>query len=193
MTRRQRRQLLYVAIMVGVLTIVLVSVDLAAIGPVELLGVAALFLIPGRLAAWMLRDLMASRRHLAAERLEDAAAAADRAVAKLEAAPWRRWFLFGMFSFYTWDALAMALNNRGAARMLLGRLDEAAVDLRDALARDPGYAIPIYNLAAISAATGDSAEAERLFAEAAVFGYSGGATDQLIAAVAASYAQLPPR
>lgn len=193
MTRRQRNQLLYATIVIGVLAIVLLTADLAAIGPIELLGVAALFLIPGRLAAWMLRDLMASRRHLAAERFEAAEAAADRAVAKLEAQPWRRWFLFGMFSFYTWDATAMALNNRGAARMLLGRLEAAAADLSAALERDPGYATPFYNLGAIAAAKEEPAEAERLFAEAARLGFSGGAADQLIAAVAAAYAKLPPR
>lgn len=192
MSRRLRAFLILAALIAAAFPLVWRYVA-AAQG--DLLALAALPLAAfalGRGVAWLNRDLLRPRRLFAQERFEEAEAAADRAVARYRAAPWRARFAYLLLSFDGWDALALALNLRGAARMRLGRLDAAEADLRAAAAQDPGYAKPLHSLGVIAAARGEAAAAERCFAEAARLGFRATRTDRLISRVVDAYAKAEP-
>jgi Flp pilus assembly protein TadD len=94
--------------------------------------------------------------------------------------PRRKRLLWLAWSVYTTRAEAMALNNLGAAYLKAGDLAAADSALREALATDPKYPLPYYNLAIERAASDDPAEAQRLAAEARRLGYHGTAVDDLV-------------
>ena len=157
---------------------------------VSIMIVALLLLIPGRLSAYFLRDLLRSRRHIDAREYENSIAAAKRFLTSLDQQPWRQGFVFFSFCFYTWSARAMALNNIGAAEMELGRLEVAKTHLARSLALDDAYPIPYYNLAVIASVCGDQERSDRMMSTAQQLGYSGGALDKAIARVGAVCARV---
>ena len=87
---------------------------------------------------------------------------------------------------YTVDAEAMTLNNIGAAQVDLGRLDEAERSLEAAIAIDPQYPLPFFNLAVVHSARNDREHAERAAAEAARLGFPGSTMDAVRRTRAAS-------
>ena len=83
-----------------------------------------------------------------------------------------------------------ALNNLGAAHLRMGDLQAAATALRAALAVDPQYPLPYYNLAVERELADDHAEATRLLAEAQRLGYRWTTLDALIAEAQALLARV---
>lgn len=190
LTRRRWNLILYVGLILLGVVLAMAVARLVRFEPVGFLVVALLLVIPSWIGRRMLADLFASRMFLAQDKVDQAERAAERAVETLAAQPWRGLFLYTQFGFYTWDALAMALNNLGAARMRRGALEGAEQALAAALDRDPGYGVATYNLGVIQAARGDQAGARALFESAKSQGCSGGPTDRLIAEVSAAYARF---
>jgi predicted Zn-dependent protease len=63
-------------------------------------------------------------------------------------------------SLYTTDPVALSLNNIGACHLSARRADRALAPLGEALARDPGYAMPHVNLAIAHRLLGDPARSQ---------------------------------
>jgi len=157
-------------------------------GPV--IVVALLFFLPGRVSSHFLKDLYRSRRFFDLERYDEAIERGEDFLETLRAEPWRSKLIYLTWSLYSWNVEAIARNNIGAASMMKGNADRARREFMAALARDPNYALPYANLAALEAAAGAQEESERLAALACRNGYSGRRTEKLVDRVAAAYAKL---
>lgn len=141
---------------------------------------AGVALIPGRVQGLFYRDLYTGRRLLDSDRPAEALVCFERFLASLRAAPWRKHLLWLQFSVYTTDAEAMTLNNIGAAQISLRRLDEAQRTLEAAIAIDPQYPLPFFNLAVLHSARNEPEFAERAAAEAARLGFTGSTMDTVV-------------
>jgi tetratricopeptide (TPR) repeat protein len=189
MNRTLRYKLIYAmalvaAVAIGALLVMLIP------HPGVLLLLAAAILVPGRIGALVLKDLFRSRQLASASRFGEAAQAAERFLGTVRRQPWRRPFILCFFGIYTWNVEAMALNNLGVAQMHLGELDSAESNLRTALDRDPEYAIPYFNLAAIAYARGHTNEGDALLSVARDKGYTGGSIDAIVSRVSDAYARI---
>jgi Flp pilus assembly protein TadD len=85
--------------------------------------------------------------------------------------PGRKRLLWLAWSIYTPDAEAMALSNLGAAHLQTGDFRAAVRALAAALAVDPKYPIPHYNLAVERAIANDGAAVARHASEAERLGF----------------------
>jgi len=190
MSRTARYKLQYV-ISLGILMVVAgVAAWSLRSQPLALLGVAVLFLIPGRVSGLVWRDLYRGRRLLEAGQLEASLLCSQRFVESIRERPRLRGLWWLAFAVYTRDSKAMALNNLGAAQLELGSFDEAESSFREALAADPQYPIPHYNLAVLAEVRGDSPAAREHAAEAVLLGYERAASDRVIQAAGALLARI---
>ena len=190
MTRTLKYKLLYVVVSAALLAVIALIFVALEPGPTGLLVAAVVLLVPGRVGAYFLRELFLSRRHVGAERYENGIASAERFLEQLDRQPWRQHFIYCFFGIYTWNTRAMALNNLGAAKMELGRIDEAEVPLGEALALDEDYPMPYYNLSIVEAVREDHARSDHLLAKARQLGFQPSTVDKAIMRVGAAYARV---
>lgn len=94
---------------------------------------------------------------------------------------------------YTIDAEAMTLNNIGVAHLTQGRLDECKRALEAAIAIDPHYPLPFFNLAVLHLARNDREFAERAAAEAVRLGYTRSTMDAVLNRTASVLAGIEGR
>ena len=131
-----------------------------------LLGLTVLFLIPGRVQGHFWRPFFRGRR-----RMDEGAHAS--ALVEFERFIW----LNG--AVYTHSVEAMALNNLGVCHLMLGQAPEAERVLDAAVAADPEYALPYFNLALLAQVRGDPRRAEDQRRRAQELGYAGATSDLL--------------
>jgi len=180
MTRTARYKLGYVAVLLIVaLALGAVIVSLGG-GPVVMLATGLLLLIPGRIQGFYYRDLFAARRLLDSGKPEEAILSLERFVKSIEQHPSRSKLLWLAWAIYTPDVLAMAMNNLGAAHLELGQLDAAEQAFAGALAKDPLYPLPYFNLAIVHELRGNRLEAAAAAERARQLGYTGGTLDKVI-------------
>jgi tetratricopeptide (TPR) repeat protein len=139
--------------------------------PLVLLSVAAILLISGQVARWLLRSLIASRRQLARREYQNALFSAQQFLEDCHKRPWIRHAIWFQFGIYSWDVVAMGPNNAGAALLELGRFEESQKFLDAAHAQDVRSPLPIMNLARLALRRGDRAKARQLGAEAHRMGF----------------------
>ena len=179
MTRTRRYQLMWLLAVIGLAT---VSLGLLAFFRAPLWTVALvalLFFIPGRIQGHYYRDLFTGSKLMDAHRWSDALSPLESFLAKVRAQPrLKKLVWFG--GIYTHDVEAMALNNIGAVHLELGELEAAEAPLREALAVDASYPIPLVNLAVLASLRGDREGAAAAAAEAKRLGFDGSRIDTLI-------------
>ncbi|MEQ1501917.1 MAG: tetratricopeptide repeat protein [Myxococcota bacterium] len=158
--------------------------------PLWLLPVIAVLLIPGRLQAWLLRDLYVGRVQLANGDFRGAIARHERLLADLERRPALQYAMW--LGRWTWtaDLGAMSMNNLGCAHLELGELDAAHRWFSAALARDPEYAVPWFNEAVVATLQGDVQVAVHASSRARALGYTDGTEDRVTHEVQALWARF---
>jgi tetratricopeptide (TPR) repeat protein len=176
---------------------ILLILALAAIGallwfwwhPLTLILISLLLLAPGRVGAYLLKPLYASRALQARAQFKEAERNATEAIRQLEQQPWRGFALLTAYPVYTLSALAMAHNNLGAARLEQGELELASDAFEAARSIDPNYPIPVYNLALVAALQGRP-EVQSLLADAARMGFSNDGFDRQLSQLADRFAAV---
>jgi len=92
--------------------------------------------------------------------------------------PWIRNFNLVYWSIYTRDIGAMALNNLGAAHLMLGNITNAEEYLMRAISIDSFYPMPYSNLAIITDIQGIRDKAIKLLKESQEKGFTNRTIDQ---------------
>lgn len=179
---------IYVGLVIGVCAVAAGLVLVLRPSPVTLLLVAAACLVPGRLQGVLWRDFFRGRHALSTGDPAEALACFERFRATLDARPWLSSAIYLAGSAYTWNARAMLANDIGAARLLLGQVDAAEAAIREAVERDPGYSLAVFNLGLVAHLRGDEAAAESLRERAVRLGYTGGTRDRLVHLAASALA-----
>ncbi len=180
MRRTTRYKLAYVV----VLAILALAAGAAIIalggGTVTVIVVALLLLVPGRIQAFYYSDLFTGRRFLDSGEPEKAILFIERFLASIKRHPQRGKLLWLSWSIYTPSVVAMAINNLGIARLGLGQVNEAEQSFTKALAEDPLYPLPHFNLAIVHELRGNRAGAVEAVERAHQLGYTGVTLDTVI-------------
>ncbi len=193
MTRTARYKTGYVGALVALATVAVAANVALGGGIVPTLVVAAIMLIPGRVLGVAYRDLFRGRRLLDLRRADASIPYTQRFLDNIRQHPARKRLLWLVWSVYTPDAEAMALNNLGAAQLETGDFAAAADALNAALAVDPEYPLPHYNLAIERAVAKDEAAASRHAAEAERLGFRRTGIDTIIRDAQALLARVESR
>lgn len=171
-----------------VYVVVLASIALAAVAAIvaldgstiTLIVVALLLLVPGRIQGFYYSDLFTGRCLLDSGEPEKAIPFIERFLESIKRHPQRSKLLWLSWSIYTSSAEAMAINNLGVARLGLGQFNEAEQLFTNALAQDPLYPLPHFNLAIVHELRGNRADAAEAVERARQLGYNGGTLDVVI-------------
>jgi tetratricopeptide (TPR) repeat protein len=193
MSRTARFKLGYIVAFMSLGALAVSAVVALGGGIVPMLVVAAILLVPSRLLGVVYRDLFRGRRLLDQRQAERSIQYTQRFLDHIRRHPTRKRLLWLAWSVYTPDAEAMALNNLGAAHLESGNFAAASDALKAALAIDPKYPIPYYNLAIERAAAKDNEEAARLGIEAEKLGFRGTRLDGIIREAQSLLARLEGR
>lgn len=157
--------LVYTALIAG--SIALMTVGDGGWGLLAFLLLVAL--IPVQVA--IARDYLVGWRLLFCGEPAQAVPHLEAFLARIRGTPRLRHLIWIVWPTHTSSLEAMTLNLLGAAVMTMGELERSETLLREALAVDPRYPVPYYNLSLLAAHRGDPAEAERLREEAYRLGY----------------------
>lgn len=155
-----------------------------------LLGIALGLLLLGRIVNYPLRHFYRGLRAFQQQQLEAAEHLFHTFLQDLERRPWIRHLIWWSFGVYTSSLEAMARNNLGAIQLRKGQFEAAQPFLLQAVALDPNYSKPYFNLAVATAGLGLREQSERYFQQAQALGYSGGSFDQFLTAVQEEYAAV---
>lgn len=193
MSRTSKYKLGYLVFLtLGVAAAFLVALLLEG-GVPALLVMGVALLVRGRVQGYFYRDLFRGRRLLGERRFAESISYNERFLSTVRRKPWLKQLFWLGWSIYTPNAEAMALNNLGAAHLELGHFDQATSMFSDALARDPEFPMPYYNLALMHEVLGDHGRAEPLLREASERGYKRTSVDRLISQAGGLYARLEGR
>lgn len=180
MTRTARFKLGYIGALIALGTLAVIAIVALGGGVVPMLVVAAILLMPGRILGVAYRDLFRGRRLLDLRQAEASIPYTRRFLEYIRQHSGRKRLLWLAWSVYTPDSEAMALNNLGAAYLESGDFVAATEALNAAVAIDPEYPIPHYNLAIERAVAKDEAAAARHAAEAERLGFRRTSIDAVI-------------
>lgn len=180
MSRTARYKWVYVAVL-AILALAAGAAILALGGGIiTVIAVALLLLVPGRIQGFYYSDLFTGRRLLDAGEPEKAIPLIERFLESIKRHPQRGKLLWLSWSIYTPSVVAMAINNLGVARLGLGQVNEAEQAFTNALAQDPLYPLPHFNLAIVHELRGNRVGAAESVERARQLGYTGGTLDTVI-------------
>ncbi len=141
---------------------------------------AVLLFLPGRIQGVMLRGHFRGRRLADQGRFEESIRESEAFLAIVEREPWRKRAIWLGGAAYSRDVEAMTLNNVGIAALHLGELEKASRSFERAIALDPEYPVPQFNLAVLASVRGNEQEARHRFANAVRLGYRVTTADAVI-------------
>jgi tetratricopeptide (TPR) repeat protein len=180
MNRTTRYKIAYGVALAVVGTLAYVAIERSGNGIGSALLVAAALLVPGRIQGVYYREMFNGRRLLD---LGNSTAAKERFelfLGQLALRPWINRLLWLSWSFYTPSVEAMTWNNIACCELEQGRMTEAKEAIDTALALDPLYPLPYFNLAVLYELGANRSDAERALEKANELGYSGGTVDAVV-------------
>jgi len=190
MNRTSQYKLLYLLAMILIGTPVVFCIFYFRLSLQEVMLVAILLLIPGRLPGFFWRDFYRGRKLLSTGDWESSLKYFERFLSEVKRRPWLKHFIWLSWGFYTRDIEVMTHNNMGAAQLGLGQLAEAEQHFDMARQIDSQAPLPYYNLALLAQIRGDADSAKALLEKAQRLGYRGTTYDKLIEAAGSVLAQL---
>jgi len=180
MNRTTRYKVAYVVALAFVGALAYVAIERSGNGIGSVVLVVAALLVPGRIQGAYYREMFNGRRLLD---LGNASAAQERFklfLGQLARRPWIKRLLWLSWSFYTPSVEAMTWNNIACCELEQGRMTEAKEAIDTALALDPLYPLPYFNLAVLYELGANRSDAERALEKANALGYSGGTMDAVV-------------
>ena len=190
MNRTLLRKLIYPALLLtifGLLTGLFLS---GKISTVALFGIALGSFLLSRLINYPLRHFYQGLHAVQQQKLDEAERLFHTFLERAERRPWIKRLIWWSFGVYTFDLEAMAWNNLGAIYIRQGRLAEAKNCLEKAIALDPKYPKPFFNLAVSAIGEGQTELARQYFEEAKKLGYAGDSFDQFLTTIQEEYAKV---
>ena len=137
----------------------------------QLLIIAFVFLIPGRLVQYYWRDFFKGRKNLEQKNFDKAIQRFELFLKDVEESPWIKWLMFFSYGLYSFKVEAVALAYLGKCNIHKNNMDQAELFLNKALQIDTKYPVAFFNLAVIYAIRNNENESHRYFDLAIKNGY----------------------
>ena len=190
MNRTLLRKLLYPALLLTIFGLLIGLFLRGKISTIDLFGIALGLLLLGRLINYPLRHFYQGLHAFKQQKLDEAERSFHIFLERAERRPWIKRLVWWSFGVYTFDLEAMAWNNLGAIYIRQGRLAEAKNCLEKAIALDPKYPKPFFNLAVSAIGEGQTELSTQYFEEAKKLGYAGDSFDQFLTTIQEEYAKV---
>ncbi len=148
----------------------------------------ALF-VPGRILGFFWRDLLRGLRLLRQKQFSESKRHSLLFLEQLRRRPWMKHLIWLGSGSYTRDPEVMALNNLGAAEMMLGEIDAARENLQASIDLDPKCPLAYFNMHNLHKLLGDEYAAAEWLAKARERGFGTGPSDRAVQASQARFAE----
>jgi len=147
-------------------------------------------LLSGRVQAYFWSELLAGLHDLNRRDYPASKSHSERFLAQLHDGPWLKHLIWFGTSSYSLSVEALALNNLGAAELVLGEADAARAHLNEAIAKDPKFPLPYRNMGLLIQSTASTEEARPWFEKAIALGLRGDWSDRVARASQRNNAEL---
>ena len=189
MSRTTRYKALYFGMVLGGTTFFIWATIRFHLGIAGIFLLAMFLLIPGRVLGFYWRDLLQGLRLLKEAKYEESKRHSEIFLVTIRLRPWLKKLIWLGSGSYSRDPEALALNNLGAAEVMLGEHDGARMHLQESIAADKLNPLPYFNMGALLTSMGESDEASSWFARAVELGYSRNSVDKIIQAAQSRFAR----
>ena len=137
----------------------------------QLMLIAVVFLIPGRLVKYYWRDFFKGRKCLQKGDFDEAMQRFQLFIKEVHESPWIKWLMFFSYGLYSFKVEAVAQAYLAKCHIHKKELDQAESYLNKALEADKKYSVAFFNLAVVYALKNDEASSRRYFDLARENGY----------------------
>ena len=137
----------------------------------QLVMIAIVFLIPGRLVQYYWRDYFKGRKCLQKKNYDEAIQRFKLFLKEVEESPWIKWLMFFSYGLYSFKVEAVAQVYLAKCHISKKELEQAEAYLNKALLVDKKYSIAFFNLAVIYLLRNDETVARKNFDRARELGY----------------------
>ena len=137
----------------------------------QLLLIALIFLIPGRLVQFFWRDFFAGRKHLDQKESDPAIEHFEKFLNYVHQFPWIQWLVFFSYGLYSFKVEAMTLTYLAQCYAHKSDWNRAEDFLNRAMKIDSQYAMAFYNKAVVAALKNNLEEARGILIQAESHGY----------------------
>jgi tetratricopeptide (TPR) repeat protein len=169
----------------------MITAQRGAIIPATACGLLFLaLLLSGRVQAFFWSELLAGLHDLNQRNYLASKAHSERFLAELRDRPWLKHLIWLGPSSYSLSAEAMALNNLGAAELVIGELEAGRDHLNEAITKDPKCPLPYRNMGLLIQSAGSTDEARPWFDQAIALGLRGDWSDRAARASQRNNAEL---
>lgn len=190
MNRTRLRKYLYLGLLTAIFTALLWLYFSEKISVAFLFGIALGLLLLGRIINYPLRNFYQGLTAFQQQKFEAAAQLFHNFLDDVKRRPWIKKLIWWSFGVYTYDLEAMAWNNLGAIEIEKGRFATAPEFLNKALALDPNYPKPYFNLAIAAIGQSETELAEQYFQKARDLGFTNDSFDRFLGEVQQTYAGI---
>ncbi len=137
----------------------------------QLLVMASLFLIPGRLVQYFWRDFFAGRKCLNKKQVDEAIRHFELFLDHIRTFPSVKWLVFFSYGLYSFRVEAMALTYLGIGHIHKKDFAKAEQCFKKALDIDTKYSVALYHQAVVFLLRQDIVNAGRCLTDAQSYGY----------------------
>lgn len=137
----------------------------------QLVAIAVLFLVPGRIVQFFWKDYFEGKKRLALQDYDGAVASFETFLAQIREKRWLRWLTFFSYGVYSFKIEAVVLTHMAEASLHRKQFDAAREFLHQAVQTDTRYCFAYYYLAVLELLSGNRRDAERNFQQARQHGY----------------------
>ncbi len=137
----------------------------------QLMLIALVFLIPGRLVKYYWRDFFKGRKCLQKGNFDEAIQRFQLFITEVHESPWIKWLMFFSYGLYSFKVEAVAQAYLAKCHVHKNELQQAESCLSKALEVDHKFPIALYTMAVVSALKNDEAASRRYFDLARENGY----------------------
>jgi len=169
--RVARNRVLYFTVWLILLLLFAYAVTDIKLDFFELLVIAMIFLLPGRIVHYFWRDFFQARKRLNQKRYDEAIAAFYKFIDNVEKKPFLKWLMFFSYGLYSFKVEAVALNYLGVCYLHQKKLELAERSFHKSLEVDSKYIMAYKHLSTAAILCNETGKAKQLYAEAQKHGF----------------------
>lgn len=168
--RVARNRALYFAFFLSVIVIFAFAIDMKW-EFYQLVLIAMLFLIPGRVVQFFWEEFFEGKRRLQERDFDGALTSFEAFLEKLRQRRWLKWLMFLSYGLYSFRIEAVVLTQMALASIHKKQYGKARDHLRESLRCDTRYCFAFYHEAVVNLLEGNMPAAEDSFRQAREHGY----------------------
>jgi len=178
------------SLVIIILTLGIVTFIGIRFGWIYTIIIGVIFLVPGRFQNYYYRDFYSARKLLISKNFEESIELFNKFLEYVQSNPKIKILDYLSLGIYTRDIEAMTYNNIGVGLLHLSNCYESEEHYKKAIAIDPAYPLPHYNLAIVWIIKNDNVTAKKHFKVSEQLGFKGSSFDKFVIKAKDLYSDL---